>query len=177
MHGKGILVQKMMCKKTVWRIASALLLMSVLCVQTNAADPPGDVDDPRFQMLAIAGRAMLLDRETGKSWLLAARGEKAAWIPIQKLGSSSVASNWLKANLPERKSSNGGKKPSARTQALRQVAIEQVAGEKASSEPYEVLIARARAELTRLKREYGDQHPDVVASRTRLVQLLRLGRN
>ena len=75
MHGKGILMQKMTCQNTMWQATSALLLMAVLCVEINAADPPGNVDDPRFQMLAIAGRAMLLDRETGKSWLLAAKGE------------------------------------------------------------------------------------------------------
>ena len=117
---------------------------------------------------------MLLDRESGKTWLLAARGDKAAWIPIQKLTESTVASNWLKANLPARLSARRVGEPTM-AEAMRQVKLEGITDSEVAAEPFTVLVARARAELTGLKRQYGDRHPEVVASRTRLVELLRAG--
>lgn len=132
--------------------------------------------DGRFQMLAIGGRAMLLDRQSGKSWLLAAKGDKAAWIPIQRLGDSLVASNWLKANLPARPGGLVSTPGSvSRTEAERQVRLERISNSEVAAEPYSVLVARERASLTQLKAEYGDRHPEVMASRNRLKELLKVG--
>lgn len=133
-------------------------------------------DDGRYQMLAIGGRAMLLERETGKSWLLSAKGDKAAWIPIQRLSDSTVASGWLKANLPSRSAASGSDSRNvSMSEAKRQVQLEQITNSEVAAEPFSVLVAREKAALSRLKSEYGDRHPEVLASRNRLLQLLKVG--
>lgn len=166
-------------RATLLTLLFCITLSSSVVGADNDAFGPGespDHEDGRFQMLAIGGRAMLLDRETGKSWLLAARGEKAAWVPIQQLGDSSVASSWLKANLPARKPSGTTAKGGvSMKQAQRQVQLESITGSEVAAEPFSVLVARERAALNRLKSEYGDRHPQVLASRTRLRELLKLG--
>ncbi len=127
----------------------------------------------RFQMLTVGGRVMLLDHQSGDSWLLAARGEEAAWIPIKRLDQPSIASSWLKANLPARRKRS--KDDVSMTEATRQVKLEEITKSEVAAEPFNVLVARERAELTRLKAEYGDRHPEVVACRNRLRELLRIG--
>lgn len=162
----------------VWLFVGALTANAQETIVPSGQPPANAKDDPNFQMLTVGNRAMLLDQRSGRSWLLAARGDNAAWIPIQNLKESSVASNWLRANLGRRP---GARQPAmARTRvslqdALRQVELESISNSEAPVAPLTVLIARERAELTRLKREYGDRHPEVVASRNRLIELLRVG--
>ena len=153
--------------------STLLVLVSTMVVGAQEGPPGNAMKDERFQMLAVGNRAMLLDRKAGKSWLLAAKGDKAAWIPIETLDDSSVASAWLRANLG---GGSGTKRARvSATEAARQVKLEEITQSEVAAEPFTVLVARERAELTRLKREYGDLHPEVVASRTRLLELLKVG--
>lgn len=158
----------------------ALLLTTLLflaCAPLVRADSgdPDPTNKKRFQMLAIGGRAMLLDRELGKSWLLAAKGGKAAWIPIRNLDDSNLASSWLKANLPTRKGAPTDKSNVSMTEATRQVQLEEITNSEVAAEPFTVLVAREKAELNRLKAEYGDRHPEVMACKNRLRELLKVG--
>lgn len=154
-------------------ISFSLLLVSSALAVAQDGPPSNATNDDRYQMLAIGNRAMLLDREEGKSWLLAAKGGKAAWIPIQKLDESSIASGWLKANLPAR--TNTSREKVSMIEAARQVKLEEISQSEVAAEPFNVLVAREKAELSRLKGEYGDRHPEVLACRNRLIELLKVG--
>lgn len=156
-------------------ITTLLFLTCTPLVLADRGSAPDPNNKQRFQMLAIGGRAMLLDREMGKTWLLAAKGDKAAWIPIQNLDDSSVASSWLKANLPARKGASSDKTNVSMTEATRQVKLEEITDSEVAAEPFTVLVAREKAELNRLKAEYGDRHPEVMACKNRLRELLKVG--
>jgi len=156
-------------------ISVLLLLVSSTVTVAQDGPPSNATKDDRYQMLAIGNRAMLLDRESGKSWLLAAKGDKAAWVPIQKLDESSVASSWLKANLPARSGTETSREKVSMTEAARQVKLEEITQSEVAAEPFNVLVAREKAELSRLKGEYGARHPEVLACRNRLIELLKVG--
>ena len=61
------------------------------------------------------------------------------------------------------------------TEATRQVKLEEITNSEVAAEPFTVLVAREKAELARLKNEYGDRHPEVLASRNRLIELMKVG--
>lgn len=140
-----------------------LLLTIVGALRTGWAQGEQTVEqteNARYQMVSLVDSAVLIDTEIDKSWVLAGSGEKRAWIPIKRIDDAESAAKRLEENAVKN-----------RAAAFDDPALDDVMGADVAIKSLAIELARERAALRRLLREFGSQHPTVIEARERVRQL------
>jgi len=102
-----------------------------------------------FTVTPAAGSAILVNSRTGQSWWLFVNDvDRPAWLPISRFDDYQQAAEWLVTHA-----SAGDAKPAV-----------------------DVQLAFAKAELKKLRSEYGSRHPKVTKLRDSIRALDKLAR-